>query len=82
MSDFRPISFFNLIYKYITKISANKLKLCLAKVTKNQTPLIPNKFIAENISLAQELVKNYHRDKVPTRCAIKVDLMKAYDTIH
>ncbi len=63
MSDFRPISFFNLIYKYITKISANKLKLCLAnEVTKNQTPLIPNKFIAENISLAQELVK-----KLPSR---------------
>ena len=34
------------------------------------------------ILLAQELVKNYHRDKRPTRCAVKVDLMKAYDSIH
>ncbi|MDD0160935.1 reverse transcriptase domain-containing protein, partial [Shigella flexneri] len=29
----------------------------------------------------QELLKNYHRNSRPPRCAIKVDILKAYDTV-
>lgn len=29
----------------------------------------------------QELVRSYHRDASPPRCAIKIDLMKAYDLV-
>ncbi len=32
MGEFRPISCCNIVYKYITKILANQLKLCLADV--------------------------------------------------
>ena len=71
------------MYKCITKILANRLRPCLANiVSKNQTAFIPNRSIAENVLLAQELVKNYHRDTGPARCAIKVDLMKASGSIH
>uniref|UniRef100_A0A2N9J3H3 Reverse transcriptase domain-containing protein n=1 Tax=Fagus sylvatica TaxID=28930 RepID=A0A2N9J3H3_FAGSY len=37
--------------------------------------------ISENILLAQELVKGYHKNKGKARCAIKVDLKKAYDSV-
>lgn len=29
----------------------------------------------------QELVRNYHRNASPPRCAIKIHLMKAYDSV-
>lgn len=29
----------------------------------------------------QEIVKNYHRLESSPRCAIKLDLMKAYDSV-
>jgi len=34
------------------------------------------------VLLAQELMRNYHRDKGSPRCALKVYLLKAYDTIN
>jgi len=48
----------------------------------NQGAFILGRSIAENILLAQELVFNYHREKGRPRCTIKVDLMKAYDSIN
>lgn len=29
----------------------------------------------------EELVRGYHKDEGPPRCAIKIDLMKAYDSV-
>ncbi|GJU90335.1 hypothetical protein Tco_1302758 [Tanacetum coccineum] len=37
--------------------------------------------ISDNILLTQELMKNYHRRRGPPRCAFKVDIQKAYDTV-
>jgi len=71
MGDFRSISYCNVVYKCITKILANRLLPCF----------IPNRSISENILLAQEILKDYHKDKGEARCTIKVDLMKAYDSL-
>lgn len=35
----------------------------------------------ENVLLASELVKNYHKDTVSARCALKIDISKAFDTV-
>ncbi|XP_075636973.1 uncharacterized protein LOC142609279 [Castanea sativa] len=76
----RPTSCCNLIYKCTTKILANTLRPCLANMIRNnQTTFIPNRCTAENIILAQELVKNYHRPVGIPRCLTKVNLMKAYE---
>ncbi|GJW55344.1 uncharacterized protein Tco_0099429 [Tanacetum coccineum] len=37
--------------------------------------------ISDNILLTQELMRNYHRKRGPSRCAFKVDIQKAYDTV-
>lgn len=37
--------------------------------------------ISENILLAQELVKNYHRKDGNPQCTMKINLMKAYDSV-
>jgi len=47
----------------------------------NQGAFIPGRGIAENILLAQEVVSDYHKEKGVARCTLKVDLMKAYDSL-
>jgi len=83
MGDYRPISCCNLVYKCITKILANRLIPGLEDVISfNQGAFIPKRSIAENILLAQELVCNYHKEKGKARCTLKVDLMKACDSLN
>ncbi|KAL2251925.1 UNVERIFIED_CONTAM: hypothetical protein Sindi_2314800 [Sesamum indicum] len=42
---------------------------------------IPGRSIGDNILLAQELFTGYNQMKLPPRCALKVDIRKAYDTV-
>ncbi|GJS68607.1 hypothetical protein Tco_0683172 [Tanacetum coccineum] len=50
-------------------------------VSDNQSAFIPGRRISDNILITQELMHNYHRKRGPPRCAFKVDIQKAYDTI-
>jgi hypothetical protein len=82
IGDYRPISCCNLVCKCITKILANSLISGLEDViSSNQGAFTPKRSIAENILLAQELVCNYQKEKGNPRCSLKVDLMKAYDSL-
>ena len=66
----------------ISKLIANRLKGVLPSLINSaQSAFIPGCSMEDNIMLAQELMRNYHRRDSPTRCAIKVDLMKAFDTV-
>ncbi|KAL2247968.1 UNVERIFIED_CONTAM: hypothetical protein Sindi_2649100 [Sesamum indicum] len=42
---------------------------------------IPGRSIGDNIMLAQELFSRYNQMRLPPRCALKVDIRKAYDTV-
>lgn len=82
MADFRPISCCNTIYKCIAKILANRLKAVLPPlINRAQSAFVKGRKISDNILLAQELLRNYHRASGPSRCALKIDLRKAFDTI-
>lgn len=82
MDDFRPISCCNVLYKCITKILAKRyVKGLDGVIGPQQFAFIPGRSIAENVMLAQEVVKNYHREGGSPRCAMKVDLMKAHDSV-
>ncbi|GKA60190.1 putative RNA-directed DNA polymerase, eukaryota, reverse transcriptase zinc-binding domain protein, partial [Tanacetum coccineum] len=50
-------------------------------VSINQSAFVPGHRISDNILLTQELMRNYHRRRGPPRCAFKVDIQKAYDTV-
>jgi hypothetical protein len=83
MGDFRPIACCNVIYKCITKILSNRmLPLLDSMISRNQSAFIPGRNIAENVLLAQEMVRNYHRKDGQPRCTMKIDLMKAYDSVN
>lgn len=43
---------------------------------------IQERRISDKILLAQELVRNYYRSDISPRCVIKIDLMKAFDSLN
>ncbi|GKD72686.1 sugar transport protein 13, partial [Tanacetum coccineum] len=47
----------------------------------NQSAFVPDRSITDNILLTHELMHNYHLDRGDPRCAFKVDIQKAYDTV-
>lgn len=83
MDDFRPIACCNVLYKLIAKILANRMKPILGSlISQNQAAFIPGRIMGDNILLAQALCRGYHLDKGPSRCTIKLDLKKAFDSLN
>lgn len=82
MKDYRPISCCNVMYKVISKILANRMKGLLPLfMSLNQSAFVKDRLIMENVLLASELVKNYHNELVTERCAMKIDVSKAFDSV-
>ncbi|GKE04119.1 hypothetical protein Tco_1396137, partial [Tanacetum coccineum] len=83
VNDYRLISCCNVIYKCISKIITNRIKDGLDDiVSDNQSAFVPGRYISDNILLTQELMHNYHLNRGPPRCAFKIDIQKAYDTVN
>lgn len=83
VTDFRPISCCNTIYKLISKILAdrlNKYMPCIISVS--QSAFIKRRRIIDNILLAQEIVKDYSHSLGRPRCSLKIDVRKVFDSIN
>ncbi|KAL0291138.1 UNVERIFIED_CONTAM: Retrovirus-related Pol polyprotein from type-2 retrotransposable element R2DM [Sesamum radiatum] len=82
VAEFRPISCCNVLYKTITKILVQRMRSTLdSLISPSQNAFVPGRSIGDNILLAQELFSGYNQKHLPPRCALKVDLRKAYDTV-
>ncbi|KAL2251989.1 UNVERIFIED_CONTAM: hypothetical protein Sindi_2321200 [Sesamum indicum] len=82
VGDFRPISCCNVLYKIIAKLLVQRLSVILDKlISPCQAAFVPGRSIGVNIMLAQELFTGYNQTHLPPRCALKVDIRKAYDTV-
>ncbi|KAJ9536330.1 hypothetical protein OSB04_un000493 [Centaurea solstitialis] len=82
VGDYRPISCCSVIYKCISKIVSERIKPFLDQlVSRSQSAFIPGRRISDNILLAHELVSGYQKQTGPPRCAFKIDIRKAYDTV-
>ncbi|GKA92683.1 RNA-directed DNA polymerase, eukaryota, reverse transcriptase zinc-binding domain protein [Tanacetum coccineum] len=82
-SDYRPIACCNVVYKCISKVLTNRLKEGLdGLVDVNQCAFIPRRHISDNILITQELMFGYSWKVGARKCAFKVDIKKAYDTIN
>ena len=82
MRDYIPISFCNVLYKIISKFLANRIKKALPKfISPSQSAFVKDRLLMENVLLASELVKNYHKDTVSARCALKINISKAFDMV-
>lgn len=83
LGQYRPISCCNTLYKCITKILASRMKRIMpAIISQNQCAFVPHRSIGDNILLAQSLCRDYHKDEGVPRCALKLDIHKAFDTMN
>lgn len=83
MRDYMPISCCNVLYKVISKIIANRLKGTFPRcISYNQSAFVKDRLLVENLLLATEIVKDYHKEDVSPRCAMKIDIEKAFDSVH
>ena len=80
---FRPISLCNFYYKVIAKILVNRLRPLLSKIIDPaQGAFVPQRWIAENIILAQEVVHSFKKSKRKKGfIGFKLDFQKAYDKV-
>ncbi|XP_074293226.1 uncharacterized protein LOC141620191 [Silene latifolia] len=80
--EFRPIACCNTLYKCIAKLLYNRLGEILPDiVSPNQGGFVKGRNIIENVLICQDLVRLYNRKSASSRCLIKIDLRKAYDTV-
>jgi hypothetical protein len=82
-NQFRPISLCNFYYKIISKILVLRLRPILPKlIDPAQVAFVPDRWIIENVVLAQEVVHTFHNMKRKKgSVGFKLDFKKAYDSL-
>lgn len=81
VADYRPISLCNVIYKIMSKVLANRLRIILPDIiSKSQTAYVHGRYIIDNIIAAFGILHSMHSrlKGVEGYMAVKIDMSKAY----
>ena len=82
-SEFKPISCCNVVYKCISKLLSSRLKEVLPElISESSWAFIKGRELLFNVLVCQEVARGYERKNIAPRCMMKIDLKKAYDSIH
>jgi hypothetical protein len=84
LTNFRPISLCNVVYKIISKCIANRLRLILdVIINPEQSAFVPSRRITDNAIIAFECAHEIQRSngRRGDFCAYKLHLSKAYDRV-
>lgn len=78
MKDLRPISLCNVIYKIISKVLTNCMKLLLHKcISRKQSTFLEDHSILNNVLVAIETLHHLKMGEM----TLKIDISKAYDRV-
>lgn len=84
VSQFRPTSLWNVIYKIASKVLTHRLKSILSSIIfENQSAFIPCRLISDNVVVVHEIIHFLHniRQGKVGNFVFKLDMSKAYDSI-
>ncbi|XP_074278370.1 uncharacterized protein LOC141601961 [Silene latifolia] len=84
VSQFRPISLCNVIYRLASKCMANRLKLVIPSlISDSQQAFVPGNLMSDGCVMAHEIMHYLNKTKHGTNCysVLKLDMHKAFDRV-
>lgn len=83
VTHYRPISLYNVAYKIIAKLLANRLQLVIHKIlSHSQSAFVLGRRIQDNIILVNEIMHTLKKKRGRgSLMALKIDIEKAYDKV-